>query len=88
MSGQAGNIVHMTAWLHFAALSDNDILHGPICILCTHLLNLAHDVHSIDDFAKDDVFAIEMRSRSERDEKLTAVCIWSRILSISASVMF
>lgn len=44
------------------------------------ILNLAHDVHSIDHFSKDDMLIIQERRGDCRDEELAAVGIGTRIL--------
>merc|ERR1712216_873647 len=61
-----------------AAVLNGDLLRcgaagGP------HSLNLGHNVHALEDLAKDDVPAIEPRSLYRRDEELRTVRAWPSI---------
>lgn len=74
---------------HLAALRDADVLRR----LLAHrarILDLAHDIHAVDDLAKDDVLAVEKRRRHGGDEELTTVCVWAGVLryawKVSAAV--
>lgn len=74
--------------LHLPTHRNNDILHGAIILLIRpHILNLAHHVHAVDHFTKDDVLVIEMRQGHCRDEELGAVCVGARVLVGVGSVM-
>lgn len=62
-------------YLHLTTLRNSNILHGPIHSVGPRILNLAHDVHAVDDFAEDDVFAIQVWGLRRRDKELAAVCV-------------
>ena len=65
--------------LHLSALCNRDILHRSLAP-DAHALHHLDDVHALDDLAKDDMLAIQMRRRLARDEELTAIRIRARVL--------
>lgn len=68
-----------TRLLHFSTLH-----HGHILIRfvssCAGILNHPHNIHSVNDLTKDHVLVVQERSRRCCYKKLTAICIWTRIL--------
>src|SRR5215471_4987367 len=74
------------ALIRFALLAsfDRDRLDrhrgdGTILAPCRHGADLLHDVKPVDDFTKHRVAVVEMRRRTERDEKLAAVGVGPRV---------
>jgi hypothetical protein len=57
------------------AIGDRDGQHRAVLHVDTHLADLLDDFHTLDDLAEDDMLAIEMRGRLERDEELRLVAI-------------
>jgi hypothetical protein len=66
---------------HLATLRNSDLLRRPL-VARTHILNLAHNIQALDNFAKDNVLAVEMRRRSGQNEKLAAVGVRTRVLRV------
>lgn len=67
---------------HLSALSDNDIRSGPLAAK-TRILYFANNIHTIDDFAEDDMLVVQEGSWYGANEELTAVGVRSGILSRS-----
>ena len=65
--------------LYDTARLDDNVIDWAVGSTCLHSLHLAHDVLASHDTTKDNVLAVEMRRRLERDEKLGAVGVRSRI---------
>lgn len=61
-------------------MCDSDILDGLVCHIGPDVLDLAHNIHAIDNLSKDHMLAIEMRERYSSDEELAAICVWTRVL--------
>lgn len=61
---------------HLTTLRDHYILSW--LFRCSpHILDLLHRVHAVDDFAKDDMFAVEPWCWHCRNEELASVRVWS-----------
>jgi hypothetical protein len=70
---------------HLAALRNGHVLHWPVLRPGPGLLNLLHHVHAVDDLAEDNMLVVEIRSSYGRNEELTAVCVWTRVLDVDKS---
>ena len=66
---------------HLATKHDTDVVDGPVALgrVGADLLDAAHDVHTLDDAAEDDVLAVEERGGGARDEELAAVGVGARV---------
>ena len=59
---------------HFSAIGNHNVNIGLVVIRRARgLFYLADDIHTLDNVAKDDMFAVQVRRRLACNEKLTAV---------------
>lgn len=71
----------LPVFLHLATLRDNDVLRRLVVVTTTpDILDFLHDVHAVDDFAEDDVFAVEEGRGGAGDEELAAVGVGAGVL--------
>jgi hypothetical protein len=74
---------------HLTALRDDNVLEGLALWIghCPRVLDLGHDVHTVDDGAENDVLTVEMRGPALRsdDEELRTVGVWSVHVSTGIS---
>ena len=54
---------------HFTTLRDDNVRSGSLSS-CTGVLNLTHDVHTVDDVTEDDMFVVEEGRGDSGNEKL------------------
>ena len=69
-------------WLMSLQTASTDNLHirnRTVVRVCRNMTEMVNRCHSFTNTTKDGVLSIQPRSRSQRYEKLTAVCIWARV---------
>jgi hypothetical protein len=64
---------------HLTTHGNRNLLNR-LLVTRAHILDLAHDIHALDHFAEDGVFAVQVRRGSGQDEELAAVGVWARVL--------
>lgn len=67
------------SFLHLSTLDDCNILVWFVPG-STGIPNHLHNVHSANNLAKDNMFAVQKRSRRCGDKELASICVWPRVL--------
>lgn len=65
---------------HLATLGNCNLLRRLVVLVSSHILNLPHNVHAIDDLAEHNVLVVQVWQRNSRDEELGAIGVGARVL--------